>query len=117
MCCDYRWAARLDLKQSRDLAATVSWGRLFCSGMVLGKNDITQPHGHKILQVTLSMFILYTIAMFCLQAGEHVKSRQECHSLVLAARRTRLPSLVDSYSLKTGESQAVSSLYTSFLKS
>ena len=36
----YRWAARLDLKQSRDLAAPISWGRLFHSGMVRGKNDI-----------------------------------------------------------------------------
>ena len=33
----YRWAASLDLKQSRDLAATISWGRLFHSGMVRGK--------------------------------------------------------------------------------
>ena len=36
----YTWAASLDLKQSRDLAATISWGRLFHSGMVQGKNDI-----------------------------------------------------------------------------
>ena len=40
VCCGYRWAASLDLKQSRDLAATISWGRLFHSGMVRGKNDI-----------------------------------------------------------------------------
>ena len=36
----YRWAASLVLKQSRDLAATISLGRLFHSGMVRGKNDI-----------------------------------------------------------------------------
>ena len=40
VCYGYRWAASLDLKQSRDLAATISWGRLFHSGMVRGKNDI-----------------------------------------------------------------------------
>ena len=31
----------LDLKQSRDLAATITWGRLFHSGMVRGKNDMS----------------------------------------------------------------------------
>ena len=40
VCRGYRWAANLDLKLSRDLAATISWGRLFHSGMVRGKNDI-----------------------------------------------------------------------------
>ena len=40
VCCGYRWAASLDLKQSRDLAATISWGRLFHSGMVRGKNGM-----------------------------------------------------------------------------
>ena len=40
VCRGYRWAASLDLKQSRDLAATIYWGRLFHSGMVRGKNDI-----------------------------------------------------------------------------
>ena len=40
VCRGYRWAASLDLKQSRDLAATISGGRLFHSGMVRGKNDI-----------------------------------------------------------------------------
>ena len=30
----------LDLKQSSDSAVTTFWGRLFQSGMVLGKNDI-----------------------------------------------------------------------------
>ena len=39
VCRGYRWAASLDLEQSRDLAATISWGRLFHSGMVRGKND------------------------------------------------------------------------------
>ena len=32
----FRWAASLDFKQSRDLAATISWGRLFRSGIVRG---------------------------------------------------------------------------------
>ena len=41
-CRGYRRAASLDLKQSRDLAATISWGRLFHSGMVRGKTDICQ---------------------------------------------------------------------------
>ena len=36
----YRLVASLDLKQSRGLAATISWGRLFHSGMVRGKNDV-----------------------------------------------------------------------------
>ena len=40
VCHGYRWAASRDLKQSRDLAATISWGRLFLSRMVWGKNDI-----------------------------------------------------------------------------
>ena len=39
-CLGYRWAASLDLEQSRDLAATISWGRLCHSGTVRGKNDI-----------------------------------------------------------------------------
>ena len=40
VCRGYRWAASVDLKQSRDLAATISWGRLYHSGIVRGKNDI-----------------------------------------------------------------------------
>ena len=40
VCPGCRWAASLDLKQSRDLAATISWGRLFHSGMVRRKNNI-----------------------------------------------------------------------------
>ena len=36
VCRGYRWAASLDLKQSRDLVATIAWGRLFHSGMVRG---------------------------------------------------------------------------------
>ena len=31
VCLGYRWAASMDLKQSRDLAATISWGRLWRS--------------------------------------------------------------------------------------
>ena len=34
----YRWTSSLDLKQSRDLAAIISWRRLFHSGMVRGNN-------------------------------------------------------------------------------
>ena len=41
VCRGYRWAASLNLKQSRDLAATISWGRLFHPGMVRGKNDMS----------------------------------------------------------------------------
>ena len=40
VCRGYRWAASLDLKRSRDLAATISWSRRFHSGMVRGNNDI-----------------------------------------------------------------------------
>ena len=36
----YRSELSLDLKQSSDSAVTASWGSLFQSGMVLGKNDI-----------------------------------------------------------------------------
>ena len=36
VCRGYRWAASLDLKQSGDLVPTISWGRLFHSGMVRG---------------------------------------------------------------------------------
>ena len=43
VCRGYRWAASLDLKQSTDLAAPISWGRLFHSGMVGGKYD-TYPY-------------------------------------------------------------------------
>ena len=37
VCRGYRWAASLDLKQSRDLAATISGGRMtpVCSNFVL----------------------------------------------------------------------------------
>ena len=31
----------MDLKQPRDLAATVSWGSLFQFGIVLGNNDMS----------------------------------------------------------------------------
>ena len=38
--CVYRNDLSLDLKQTSDSAVTTSWGRLYQSGMVLGKNDI-----------------------------------------------------------------------------
>ena len=38
--CVYRNELSLDLKQSSDSAVTTSWGRLFQSGTVLGKNDV-----------------------------------------------------------------------------
>ena len=56
VCRGYRWAASLHLKQSRDLAATISWGRLFHSGMVLGKNDICPAVGDVVaVYVVLSV--------------------------------------------------------------
>ena len=37
---EYRWAASLDLKQPRNLAAAIFWNRLFNPGIVYGKKDI-----------------------------------------------------------------------------
>ena len=65
VCRDYRWAASIDLKQSRDLAATISWGRLFHSGMVLGKNAMAVMYPTRGDVVAVCVVLSVARSVFC----------------------------------------------------